>query len=50
MPLAGRRLMFLVSALAMHEYFHRQQHDAATGRTSTPDATDFISRTNETKN
>jgi hypothetical protein len=47
MSVPGRRLMFLVSALAMHEYLHRQQPDAASGRTSTPDATDFISRSNE---
>ncbi|MCU0513154.1 MAG: phosphotransferase [Anaerolineae bacterium] len=47
LSLPGRRLMFLVAALATHEYLHRQPPEASSGRTSTPDATDFMSRSNE---
>lgn len=48
MPAGGRRLMFLVSALAMYDYKFLQQPDFISGRTPTPDATEFTnSRTNE---
>ncbi len=48
MSVGGRRLMFLVSALAMHDYKYYQQPEFVSGLTPTPDATEFFnSRTNE---